>query len=195
MQGDGAGGGGIAPKKNTMAARMPQLGPSPNGPGLAPAAPLGGGGGGIGSNGLGQVSTKPPQQNLSAFLGADTTYQGQLSAFQKALSDYRANQNTQKTQYLSQYGLDAKNLGQSRQTDEGNLNDDYASRGLLNSGLYGKAFSDLEGQYDQRQTGLDTGRDSFLAQLASAYNDYRSTQQQDVTKAKQDAISRRAAGV
>lgn len=195
-QGDGTGGGG-SPRRQTSGSRIP-LGLSPAGPNKAPAPPLsggGGGGGGVGSNGFGQVSSKPPQVPLRQFLGADTTYQGQLSAFQKALADYAANQNTQKTQYLSQYANDARNLGQQRQQDESGLNDDYASRGLLNSGVYGKAFSDLESGYDQRQTGLDTARDSFLAQLASAFNDYKTTQQQDITKAKQDAIARRAAGV
>lgn len=163
-----------------------------------PAARNNGGGGssGVGSNAFGQVSTKPaPIASTSAFLGGDSTYQGQLSDYQKALSDYQAQQNTQRTQYEGQYATNAKQLGQDRTQAEGGLTDDYASRGLANSGLYGKAFSDLESQYDQRQTDLDTGKATFLQGLADALNNLKTTQQSDITKAKQDALARRATSV
>lgn len=164
------------------------------GPGTVSPAP-GSGSSGVGSNSLGQVSTKPSIPSINAFLGGDSTYQGQLSDYAKALADYQAQQNTQKTQYLGQYATNAKSLAQSRTQAEGSLTDDYASRGLANSGLFGTAYSDLENQYNQRQTDLDTGKATFLQSLTDALNNLKTTQQSDITKAKQDALARRASSL
>lgn len=190
---------GNAPAKKPRA-------PSPSGPAsIAPSripsiftgpgsvSPAGGGSSGVGSNSLGQVSTKPAPVPIGNFLKADGTYQGQLSDYAKALSDYQAQQNTQRTQYLGGYATNAKQLADSRTQAAGDLTDDYASRGLANSGLYGKAYSDLQSQYDQRQTDLDTQKATFLQGLTDALNNTKTTEQANITKAKQDAIARRAA--
>jgi hypothetical protein len=176
------------------ASRIPTI-PSPSGPGFAPAPPRGGGGG-VGSNSTGQISSRAPLPSIAAFLGSDSTYQAQQAQYRKALSDFMAQQNTQKTQYLNQYGMDAKSLGQSRQQAISGLTDDYASRGILEgSGLYGKAYSDLSNDYDSRQAQLDSARSSFLQQLNDALTNLKGQQQTGLTQAKQDAIARRAAQV
>lgn len=195
----GNGGGGNSVKPKTP--RIPQLGPSPAGPGLAPAPPIGGppgGGGGprpTGSNSTGQIGSTAPIPSAAAFLGGDSTYQQQQSQYQKALSDFMAQQNTQRTQYDSQFKLDNNSLGDSRQQAEGGLTDDYAGRGLLNSGVYGKAYSDLESDYDTRQTQLQTARQTFLQQLNDALTNLKGDQQTGLTQAKQDALARRAASI
>lgn len=204
--GGGTGGGGIKkPQPVVSGSRVPALGPSPAGPGLAPAPPAprgngggggGGGGGGFGSNSTGQVSTKPPVPSVAAFLGNDSAYQSQVAQYRKALSDFMAQQNTQRTGYQNQYGLDAKSLAQSRQQAQQGLTDDYASRGILEgSGLYAKAYSDLSNDYDQRQSQLDTARTSFIQQLNDALTNIKAQQQTGLTQAKQDAIGRRAASI
>lgn len=192
--GGGTGGGGVKPKQ-PLASRIPQLGPSPAGPGLAPAPPSNGGAPGVGANSTGQVSSRPAMPSTAAFLGGDSTYQSQISQYRKALSDYMAQQNTQKTQYQNQYGIDLNSLNQSRQQAQTGIQDDFASRGLLNSGVYGKAYSDLQSEYDTRQTQLEGSRTSFLQQLNDALSNLKGQQQTGLTQAKQDAIARRAAGV
>ena len=197
MRADGSGGGGVKKPVQPVASRIPALGISPAGPNFAPAPPRApsGGGGGVGSNATGQVSSQPALPSTAAFLGGDSTYQSQVAQYRKALSDFMAQQNTQKTKYQNQYSLDLTSLGDSRKAAETGLTDDYSSRGLLNSGVYGKAYSDLENDYNTRQSQLDTSRTSFLQDLNDALNNLRSQQQTGLTQAKQDAIARRASGL
>jgi hypothetical protein len=159
----------------------------------------GGGGGSVGRssfNGGGSAPAAPkptPPPNLWQYLRGDTTYQDQVSQLRKAYSDYLASQNNDKTQYETQYGLGVKNLGQDRTKSFDDLLNDYAGRGLLNSGVYGQAYSDLQSQYDSRQTQLDAQRKSFLDDLATNLTNFRGDQQTTQTSAKQEAIARRAA--
>jgi hypothetical protein len=111
----------------------------------------------------------------------------------KAMADYLAQMNSQRQQYEGQYGLNAQELGKQRTTGFGDLENDYASRGLLQSGVYGKAYADLENDFKRRQTDLDTGRTNFLANLASGQKNFTTEQQLAMEKARQDAIARRAA--
>lgn len=203
--GGGSGGGGVTtpktPKMPQPASRIPLGIGSGGAPGKAPAPPSGGGGfgggggGGTGSNATGQVSSHAPLPSVAQFLGSDSTYQAQLSQYMKALSDAQAQQNTQKTAYNTQFNLDNTSLSDSRKAAESNIADDYSSRGLLNSGVYGKAYADQESQYDTRQTQLTSARDSFIKQLNDALTNLKGDQQTGMTQAKQDAIARRAAGL
>lgn len=150
-----------------------------------------GGGGGVGANATGQVSVPVP--SLAAFLGSDTGYQSQVAALHKALADYQAQMGMQKNQYNTNFAANISQLGTDRTQGMANQQNDYTSRGLLHSGLYGKAAGDLTSQFDQRQSDLERARADFLANLGLDYNNFRSQQNLTAQKAKQDAIARRAA--
>lgn len=146
------------------------------------------------------VSTSVPKTNpnpvapsVASYLQGDTTYLSQLAQLKKAYQQYLATQNNNATQYQNQYNLGLKSLGQDRTNSFQGLMDDYASRGLLNSGVYAKAYSDLQTDYNARQTQLDTQRQSFLADQATNLSNFKGDQTTSMTTAKQDAIARRAA--
>lgn len=176
-------------------------------PAIAPAPPrsggrsYGGGGGGVGSTRTGAISSfapppppKPPAPpTLEAFSAKDSTYQSQLSALKKALADYLAQQGQSKTQYLTSYGADKKTLGENRTQGLSDLENDYASRGLLQSGLYADSLSDLNADFDKRQAALDQARAAFLAQQTNDLTNFKSEQQIAQQKALQEAAARRAA--
>ena len=161
----------------------------------------GGGGGGVGSNRYGNISnfapTPPPAPprppSLEAFSAKDSTYQSQLSALKKALADYMAQQGQSKTQYLTGYTSDRDTLGKNRTQGLSDLENDYASRGLLQSGLYADSMSDLNTDFDKRQAALDQARAAFLAQQTSDLTNFKSEQQLTQQKALQEAAARRAA--
>jgi hypothetical protein len=111
----------------------------------------------------------------------------------KAYADFLASQQNDQTQYQNQYGLNVKSLGDDRTEGFDNLLNDYAGRGLLNSGVYGKAYSDLQTDYDARQTQLDTQRQGYLQDLSTNLSNFKGDQSTATTSAKQEALARRAA--
>jgi len=100
--------------------------------------------------------------------------------------------NQQKGQYQTEYDTNLANLNQSREAAIADLTDDFAARGLMNSGLFANSRSELMSDYDARQAALEQGRSNFLADLEAAFADFTSEQELIKTKAKQDAINRRA---
>lgn len=135
----------------------------------------------------------PGPPSIDQFLAGDATYKSQADALAKALADYQNQGKLQTDQYTGTYDQNARQLKLDQKDAETNINDDYASRGLLNSGVFAKAFSDLQNQYADKQKSLDTDKANFLANLASATSNFQSDQQLQLEKAKQDAINRRAA--
>ena len=160
----------------------------------------GGGGGGLGSTSGGQITTsaapKPPPRppSLADFLQSDATYQQQVSALDKARADYLAQQNKSRTSYLADYTGDITKLGQNRKDALMSLEDDFASRGLIRSGLYADNMADVNKDFDTKQADLDKAKADFLAGLASSLANYDSEAAINRTKAKNDAAARRAAG-
>jgi hypothetical protein len=160
------------------------------------------GGGGVGSNRSGAIShaiapapppAPPAPPSLAAFSAKDSTYQNQLAALKKALADYKAQQGQSQTQYLTNYGTDVNTLKENRTQGLGDLENDYASRGLLQSGLYADSLSDLNKDFDTRQSQLDQAKAAYLAQLANDATNFQSEQQLTQQKALQEAAARRAA--
>lgn len=123
----------------------------------------------------------------------DDTYKTQHAALLDAMADYTNQNKLQADQYGTTYKQNTDALKKNREQSEASMTDDYASRGLLNSGIYTKAFTDLGTDYAGRQTGLDTDQANFLANLKLAMDNFTKDQGTQENKAKQDAINRRAA--
>lgn len=184
------------PNMPKPAAPRPTAGPAYGGGGG------GMGGGGVGSNRSGHISSfaapaapppPPAPPNLQQFSAKDSTYQNQLSALKKALADYMAQQGQAQTQYLTGYTGDLDTLKQNRTQGLGDLENDYASRGLLQSGLYADSLSDLNTDYDKRQSALEQAKAAFLANQGSDLTNFKSEQQITQQRALQEAAARRAA--
>lgn len=135
----------------------------------------------------------PAPPSVQTWLKGDSSYITQQSALARALSDYKKQMSGQQSQYEGQYGLNNTELKKQRETGFTDLENDYASRGLLQSGVYGKAYSDLENDYKRRQTDLDTARANFLANLQTGYGNFQTEQQTTAERARQEALARRAA--
>lgn len=135
----------------------------------------------------------PVMPSLDQYLAGDATYKSQLDAQKKAIADYLAQMNGQTSQYNNQYTRDTSDLSTAEQQALRDQSDDYASRGLTNSGLFVKARSDLTSDYDKRESTLSTARANFLANLQSALTNFKGDQSLDLQKYRNDAIARRAA--
>lgn len=150
----------------------------------------------VGSNSTGAISpTAPVQPNVDEWLANDVAYKTQSDQLAKAWADYQAQSKQTEGQYRTDYTFKQAELGKTRELAGQELESDYASRGMLGSGLYAKAYTDYTTDYDNRQKQLDTGLSDFLANLLSQTNNYKSEQDIVSEKAKQDAIARRAASM
>ena len=155
-----------------------------------------GGGGSYGSSSGGQISPSiqpPAAPSLADFLSSDSVYAQQIAALDKAKKDYMAQQGQAKTQYLTGYTSDLNTLGQNRQDALSNLENDFASRGLLQSGLYADNMANTNTDFDKKQSALEQAKAAFLAQLTGDLTNFTSEQDITKTKAKNDAAARRAA--
>lgn len=135
----------------------------------------------------------PAAPSVDDWLAGDSTFQSQNNALAKAWADYQNNAKMQTDQYNNQYGQNVDAMNKQKDLDAHSLEDDYASRGLLTSGLYAKANTDFLTSYADKQKTLDTGKADFLANLLAAQQGFQSDQGIQTDKARQDAINRRAA--
>lgn len=183
----------------------------------------GGSGGGSGDSSLGgsSVAATAPAVDPNTAYTTDSTYLAQIAALNKALSDYQADQTNQTNQYDTDFNKSVKQLGwegapdvsganayddttgQWDQTDQNtssgrafsNQLNDYASRGLLQSSLFGTAQNDLQSSLADQLKSVVTGRQSFLDNLQSQLAAQQDQNTQSQASAKADAIARIAAGL
>lgn len=160
----------------------------------------GGAGGGTGSNSSGYignlaapVQSAPPPMSLDDFVAQDTAYQSQLAALSKAFTDYQSQQEQAKTGYLTNYGTDRDALERNRVNAMSELENDFASRGLLQSGLYADSRADLTGDYDRRNSALEQAKAQYIAGLTNDLSNFQSEQDLTKQRALQEAAARRAA--
>lgn len=138
--------------------------------------------------------------------GADTTYQKTVADLARAAVDFKAQQGLARGQYDTQYNdaerrmgwsqgegkFDAANPGAYHDSVDANQND-FAGRGMYYSGAMGNAFGDINRDFGDRKTSLDTARNDNVNTQNQALSSFSG--QQDATKsaAMTDAVSKIAA--
>lgn len=173
-------------------------------------------GGGYGGAGIANVAAAPAIEapaapSLSDFLGSDAQYIAQIAALRKALSDYTAGQNQTLSQYDQNYGTTLNRLGYDQSAKKWNWNDlnttagasnnnqqnDFASRGMLQSTAYANALDRLQRQFGNQLSDLSTAKQQEHDTINSAISAYKSqydpTNGTQAQQAKADAAARYAA--
>lgn len=130
--------------------------------------------------------------SLESFLGGDTGYQNQLRQFQQALNDFLGDLTRRRGTLETDFGTSKKAMGDQRVKDLDMIEDDFGARGLLTSGLYGKAVGDYESEYNTRLEELTRRNQEALAGLSQEEGTFKSQQQLKEQSAKEQAIRRRA---
>lgn len=148
--------------------------------------------------------------------GADSAYTAQLAALMKAMQDYEADVTAQRGKYETDYGTTLKELGYRRDDpstpeDESrwmfddintaagrshtSQKNDFASRGLLQSSLYGKANDSLTRSLTDQLAGIDTSKQNFMGDLNRQLGAYKNENTLAQQQARAEAIARRAGGI
>ena len=133
-----------------------------------------------------------PQSALQKWLAGDTTYQDQLSEFNKSKSDYNTTYNTQVQQADRDYAETQRELNLQGQKDRMAQQNDFAGRGILHSGVFAQALSDYNNDFNTKSNNLLTGKTDKLGDLSTQRNSFLQELQLQLNAAKQDAIRRRA---
>jgi hypothetical protein len=154
----------------------------------------------IKSNSSGQYGATPPVpaaapgniDDVNAYLGGDSGYQDQLRQLAKALSDFQADTGRRQGTLDTEFGVSKRALGDQRTLDLDNIEEDYASRGLLKSGVYAGAVGDYEKEYGERVSDLDRRQQQALQLLMQERSSYENQNSLEQQAAREAAIRRRA---
>lgn len=145
------------------------------------------------SNNPGKVQQVQKPLTLEQWLNKDSEYQSQLSQFGKTWADFLADVGVRKARAGTDYELGKKNMADQRTRDLEALKNDYASRGLLQSGLYGERVGQYETDYNKNVADLETQRQRLLQDIGTEQTNFQREQDLEKQRARQAAAQRRTA--
>jgi len=164
----------------------------------------GGGGGGAGVSAASFAAPAPVMENITIpDAQADENYQRTVGDLARARADFTAQQGLARSQYDFGWN-DAKRrmgwddtagkfdrsrpgaYGESVTADEG----DFAGRGMLHSGLYLNSLGDIDRDFGDRKSSLDTARNDNVNTQSQALSTFSGSQDATKQSALTDAVSR-----
>lgn len=171
----GGGGGGGVIARGPFGAKLQ----APKKPvGAGPVAPPAGGPGAI--------------PDIEAYLAGDQTYQGGISDILASLARYKAQNQFQADNVRSAFDTASQRMEKEKLRALTSLKDDFASRGMLNSGLYLKANDDYNEQFTQRLGDLQFDLQGQLNNLDFERANNEGISQSEQARLRQAALARRA---
>lgn len=157
----------------------------------------GGGGNGNGGGGGGYTPPKTPAvpqvPSIDSYLGTDSIYQDAVSGGKRTLTDFLSDISRRKGEAGTQFNQTKANMERDRTQQLEDLRNEFASRGLIQSGLFGEEQGKFQSQFTEQQTALEQQQAGLLADLLSQETNYRREQDLALQAAKQEALQRRAA--
>lgn len=136
---------------------------------------------------------KPVVPSINSYLGTDAAYQQALSSGKRSLTDYIADINRRRGEATTQYNQTQSSMEQDRAQQLDALRQEFASRGLINSGLFGQEQGKFQQQYNDQLNSLGQQQAGLLADLVSQQTNYQNEYNNAIEQAKQEALARRAA--
>lgn len=146
-----------------------------------------------GSSAIAKVKAPPVAPSLASFLGSDSTYQNAVSGGKRSLTDFLSDLNRRRGEATTQFNQTSQSMEQDRTHQLEQLKNEFASRGLINSGLYGQKQGEFQQQFTDQSNALNQQQSALLADLLSQQTGYQRENQLAMEQAKQDALARRAA--
>ncbi len=144
------------------------------------------------AGGVPTIGAPPGAPSINSYLGVDSTYQQQMREFQAALASYLGSEKIQKSKINEDYGSANKALNTQKVQDLDNMQQDYASRGLLTSGLFADANSKYNTDFLAKLAELTKNQRRGLTDLSTGETEFRKQQQLEQQRAREQAIARRA---
>lgn len=178
---------------------------------------ISGGGGGGGA----ALAAPAPPMSEADWLAGDQSYIRQMAALKAALDNFIADQGAQTTRYNTDFNEGIRQLGWMgrpqaegssewdsaggswNETDQNtasgraftNQLNDFASRGILQSSLFGTARNDLQRSLNDQLGSVVTGRRNFLDDLTRQRTSYTQENENSGRSAREEALARMAASI
>lgn len=135
---------------------------------------------------------KPKPPSVGKYLAGDDVYQSGLSELMRALQQFKTSNLDSQTDVQDAFKTAMERMGGERTKALDSLEEDFASRGLLNSGLYADSVSDYNKEYQDRVTDLNRDQTDQLGNLKSELTNFQGLNQSKTQDLRLDAIRRRA---
>lgn len=129
---------------------------------------------------------------INQYLAGDTTYNDQASQLQNQLEQFNTQNVSQQGMVNQDFTTALDKMMKQKGVDESNMQGDFGSRGLLNSGLFTKSLGDYENNWAGSKADLETGKQRSLTDLLNTLSNYQTENRSSLLAAKQEAIRRRA---
>lgn len=149
----------------------------------------GGGGGGGGSYSAPKVSIP----SIAKYLGTDSAYQTAVSGGKRTLHDFISDITRRRGEAGTQYNQTLSGMERDRGNQLNDMRQEFASRGIINSGLFADAEGKFQTQYTDQLNALKQQQAGLLADLLSQQNNAQREYELALQQAKQEALARRAA--
>jgi hypothetical protein len=187
--------------------RSPSSGGSSGGGGGGGGSSSGGGGGdsgGGGGGGGGFAAPAPVMETITIpDAEADENYKRTVGDLARARADFQAQQGLARNQYDFGWNDAKRRMGWDQtagkfdrarpgaygESVSANEND-FAGRGMLRSGAYVQTLGDIDRDFNDRRSGLDTARNDNVNTQAQALSSFGNSQESTKQAALTDAVSR-----
>lgn len=141
-----------------------------------------------GKSGTGNAKMSPIQKYLSG----DLTYKSQVSDLQRNLENYLTEYRGNKGDVESSFSDTLSKMQRERKRSMNDITEDFAGRGLLHSGLFAKAGSDYNDEFNIRRNELRTDETDQLEDLQTNRNLFKEQTRSVRRNARDEALRRRA---
>ena len=135
---------------------------------------------------------KPEPPSVKKFVAGDADYQASRSQLIKNFQSLRTENRKNRGNIKEDYGVTKSRIGEERAKGLEDMQNDFAARGLLGSGVYGEKLTEFEKNYQNQQTDASTSQRRNLSQLLTDLKDAKRLRNQSLKQAKLEAIRRRA---
>lgn len=176
------------PAKKNKAKQGLGTAPPTSSPGPPPPPPSYGQSGMVPS--LTPPSPKPP--DIASYLAGDTAYQQALRGGQRTLQDFLSDLKRQRSEASINFETTQQSLEADRERQLARMRDEFASRGLIHSGLFAKEQGTFQEQFLEQQKMLQQAQAQLLSDLLAQETNYKREQELAMERAKQEALARRA---
>lgn len=152
-----------------------------------------GGNSGGGGSSAPPKATKPVIPSINAYLGTDSVYQDYLRGSKRTLADYLSEITRRRNEAGTQFNDTKASMERDRVQQLDDLKNEYASRGLINSSLYGEEQGKFQQNYMTQLDALQKQQTGLLADLIAQQTNFTREQELSNERARQEALARRVA--
>lgn len=135
---------------------------------------------------------KPGAPSIDKYLRSDANYNQGLSELMRTLDQYKAGNADSRGDVQEAFKTAMQRMGEEKTKSLQGLQEDFASRGLLTSGLYTQSVSDYDKQYGDRVSDMTRDQQNQTENLNRDLSNYQSLTKSKQADLKLDAIRRRA---